>query len=65
MPSEAVRPGRCPQCGRPRVAEYRPFCSRGCRDRDLLGWFGERYRVPVVGEPDGGDDASTADEDRG
>jgi hypothetical protein len=37
---------RCPLCGKPRVAEYRPFCSRGCRDRDLGRWFGESYRVP-------------------
>jgi endogenous inhibitor of DNA gyrase (YacG/DUF329 family) len=23
-----------------------PFCSQGCRDRDLLQWLGEGYRVP-------------------
>ena len=23
-----------------------PFCSRGCKDRDLLNWLGEGYRVP-------------------
>jgi endogenous inhibitor of DNA gyrase (YacG/DUF329 family) len=23
----------------------RPFCSQGCRDRDLLQWLGEGYRV--------------------
>jgi len=23
-----------------------PFCSRGCKDRDLLNWLGDGYRVP-------------------
>ncbi len=26
--------------------QFRPFCSQGCRDRDLLKWLGEAYRVP-------------------
>lgn len=36
----------CPICGKPPEAEYKPFCSRGCKDRDLLQWLGEGYRVP-------------------
>ncbi|AUW57073.1 DNA gyrase inhibitor YacG [Sphingobium sp. SCG-1] len=36
----------CPVCKAPAAAEYKPFCSRGCRDRDLLKWLGEDYRVP-------------------
>ena len=36
----------CPLCGKPPSAEHTPFCSRGCRDRDLLKWLGEGYRVP-------------------
>ncbi len=24
---------------------FSPFCSQGCRDRDLLKWLGEGYRV--------------------
>jgi len=36
---------RCPLCNAPTVKEFRPFCSRGCRDRDLLGWMGENYRI--------------------
>lgn len=60
MPSEAsAKPRSCPQCGKPRADEFKPFCSRGCRDRDLLKWFGEDYRVPVHQAPDG-----TADDDR-
>jgi len=37
---------RCPVCKAPLQAEYRPFCSRACRDRDLLKWLGEGYAVP-------------------
>jgi endogenous inhibitor of DNA gyrase (YacG/DUF329 family) len=35
----------CPQCGKPASPEMCPFCSQGCRDRDLLQWLGEGYRV--------------------
>jgi uncharacterized protein len=42
------RTPRCPICGRPRVHDYRPFCSARCRDVDLGRWFGEAYRVPAV-----------------
>ena len=37
---------RCPLCRKPAAREHRPFCSRGCRDRDLLNWLGNGYRVP-------------------
>jgi hypothetical protein len=40
------RPLKCPACGQPRVQAYRPFCSKGCRDRDLIGWFEESYVLP-------------------
>lgn len=33
-------------CGKPADAGHKPFCSRGCRDRDLLNWLGDSYRVP-------------------
>ncbi len=56
MPSN---PPQCPLCGKPREPEFKPFCSRGCRDRDLLKWFGEGYAVPAAQAPDG-----TADDDR-
>ncbi|WP_448663282.1 DNA gyrase inhibitor YacG [Sphingomonas sp. CJ20] len=39
----------CPICGHAPTPESKPFCSRGCKDRDLLNWLGEGYRVP--GEP--------------
>lgn len=37
----------CPICRKPHDPEFRPFCSRGCRDRDLLGWMSEGYRIPT------------------
>lgn len=63
MPSETpAKPGKCPLCGKSRVQEYRPFCSRGCRDRDLNQWFDEGYSVPVAQAPDGGFDSDRFDE---
>jgi endogenous inhibitor of DNA gyrase (YacG/DUF329 family) len=40
------RAKRCPLCGKPENPEHTPFCSPGCRDRDLLKWLGEGYRIP-------------------
>jgi endogenous inhibitor of DNA gyrase (YacG/DUF329 family) len=48
IPSAKRRHG-CPLCGRPTAAPHAPFCSQGCRDRDLLNWLGDAYRVP--GQP--------------
>lgn len=39
----------CPACGKPvpdTVGSARPFCSNGCRDRDLLAWLSDDYRLP-------------------
>jgi uncharacterized protein len=44
--SRAPSRNACPLCGRPADPAQTPFCSRGCRDRDLLNWLGEAYRVP-------------------
>lgn len=43
----------CPVCGKPVAPDHSPFCSQGCRDRDLLNWLGDAYRVPgpPAGEP--------------
>ena len=38
-------PKKCPLCGKPAVTDHAPFCSRGCKDRDLLKWLGEGYRI--------------------
>lgn len=49
-PPRAER-GACPLCGAPAAPEYRPFCGRGCRDRDLLKWLGDGYRLPGRAAP--------------
>lgn len=45
----------CPICDKPVVPAHKPFCSQGCRDRDLLQWLGEGYRLPAG---PAGDDAA-------
>jgi uncharacterized protein len=40
------KPKSCPLCGSPESPEHAPFCSRGCKDRDLLKWLGQGYRIP-------------------
>ncbi|MBV9881922.1 MAG: DNA gyrase inhibitor YacG [Sphingomonadaceae bacterium] len=44
--STHARPETCPLCGKPASPAHKPFCSQGCRDRDLLNWLGEGYRMP-------------------
>ena len=41
-----AKSGKCPLCGAPVAPEFTPFCSRGCKDRDLLQWLGDGYRIP-------------------
>jgi uncharacterized protein len=41
----ASKPSKCPLCGEPEAPEHKPFCSKGCKDRDLLQWLGEGYRM--------------------
>ncbi|MXO89679.1 DNA gyrase inhibitor YacG [Pontixanthobacter aquaemixtae] len=49
----------CPICKKARVEEFHPFCSRGCRDRDLNQWFGDGYAVP--GRPASPEELATGD----
>jgi len=49
---------RCPICARAAIPEHAPFCSRGCRDRDLLQWLREGYRVPVRDDEQDGLDST-------
>jgi len=39
--------GSCPICGKPQSAQFRPFCTRRCRDVDLHRWLSGVYAVPV------------------
>jgi endogenous inhibitor of DNA gyrase (YacG/DUF329 family) len=36
----------CPGCGKPVTPAHKPFCSQGCRDRDLIAWLSDGYRIP-------------------
>jgi uncharacterized protein len=40
------KPKSCPLCGSPESPEHAPFGSRGSKDRDLLKWLGQGYRIP-------------------
>lgn len=46
MPNKMTKAAKCAVCGNAVEPDFRPFCSKGCRDRDLLKWLGEGYRVP-------------------
>jgi uncharacterized protein len=37
---------KCPLCKMLASAQHNPFCSQGCKDRDLLQWLGDGYRLP-------------------
>lgn len=54
----------CPLCGKPAAEPHAPFCSRGCKDRDLLKWLGEGYRIPGPSE-DLSDESGRVDSEEG
>ncbi len=43
---------RCPLCGKPRDAAFKPFCSKRCADIDLNRWLSGVYAVPVKADED-------------
>ena len=48
---------KCPICEEPRSAEYKPFCSKRCADRDLHRWLSGSYAIPATeAEPPTDDD---------
>jgi endogenous inhibitor of DNA gyrase (YacG/DUF329 family) len=50
----------CAYCGKsPRTAEFDPFCSRGCQDRDLVKWLQGGYVVPANDHEDELSDGAT------
>ena len=51
----------CPICGKPVVAEFRPFCSRRCADVDLGKWLTGAYALPDTSEDE--DDVPPTDPD--
>ena len=43
---DATTPAKpCPQCGKPAVHKFRPFCSPRCKQVDLGKWFNEVYVI--------------------
>ena len=42
----------CPICGKPRLPQFRPFCSKRCADIDLNRWLSGVYAVPAKEEED-------------
>ncbi|MFM7028385.1 MAG: DNA gyrase inhibitor YacG [Chakrabartia sp.] len=60
-PQPDLKPALCPLCRKPAAAEHLPFCSRGCKDRDLLNWLGESYRVPARVDDDEQDSGLDSD----
>ena len=52
------QPKPCPLCKSVAQPAFAPFCSRGCKDRDLLQWLGGGYAIPgPPADPDGLDSA--------
>jgi endogenous inhibitor of DNA gyrase (YacG/DUF329 family) len=49
---EPLRRRRCVHCGKPVVAQWRPFCSKRCADLDLGRWLSGTYRIPTNEEPE-------------
>jgi uncharacterized protein len=38
---------KCPLCKKISLPEFAPFCSQGCKDRDLINWLDGGYAMPV------------------
>ena len=49
---DAPKTPKCPICGKPTEQQFRPFCSRRCKDVDLHRWMSGVYSVPVVEQDD-------------
>lgn len=51
--SSDLKPTRCAYCrAAPVVPAFRPFCSAGCRSRDLNAWLSDRYVIPGGSDDD-------------
>ncbi|MCG8508477.1 MAG: DNA gyrase inhibitor YacG [Rhodospirillales bacterium] len=48
---------QCPICGKPELAQFRPFCSSRCADLDLGRWLSGDYRIAADEEVDFDEDA--------
>ncbi len=45
---------QCPLCEKPMAAEFKPFCSKRCKDVDLNRWLSGSYAIPSneIGTPE-------------
>jgi len=41
------KPVKCPNCKAMSTRETYPFCSKRCSEKDLHGWFSQRYVIPT------------------
>lgn len=41
----------CPICNQPSHADFKPFCSKRCKMRDLAHWLGGDEPYVIPGEP--------------
>jgi endogenous inhibitor of DNA gyrase (YacG/DUF329 family) len=53
----------CPLCKKPTDPLARPFCSQGCKDRDLLQWLDGGYAIPERAQDDERDSGLDSDGD--
>ena len=37
---------KCPLCRKERSEAFTPFCSKQCKDRDLVRWLADGYALP-------------------
>ena len=46
---------KCPVCRKPRSEAFTPFCSKQCKDRDLVRWLADGYApgAPAIDEEEG------------
>jgi hypothetical protein len=52
----------CVYCRKhPAAAAFRPFCSEGCRSRDLNAWLSDVYMIPGNANEDELSDVSALD----
>ncbi|MBE8191449.1 MAG: DNA gyrase inhibitor YacG [Alphaproteobacteria bacterium] len=66
--TSTITGGICPICKKVEaVYAHRPFCSKACREIDLMRWLDGDYAVPAIEPPDDFDgditDALMGDQD--
>ena len=52
--AKAAQAKTCPNCGKPQLEAYKPFCSKRCADVDLARWLKGSYAIAGKAETDDG-----------